>query len=47
MPLLRRSAPARVVLVASAGQEPIDFDDVMLERGYDGWRAYRQASSRR
>lgn len=43
VPLLRRSAPARVVLVASAGQEPIDLDDVMLERGYDGWRAYRQA----
>ena len=30
LPLLRRSAPARVVLVASAGQQPIDFDDVML-----------------
>ena len=35
------SAPARVVSVASAGQEPIDFSDVMLERGYDGVRAYR------
>jgi NAD(P)-dependent dehydrogenase (short-subunit alcohol dehydrogenase family) len=43
LPLLRRSAPARVVNVASAGQEPIDFDDVMLERGYDGMRAYRQS----
>jgi NAD(P)-dependent dehydrogenase (short-subunit alcohol dehydrogenase family) len=43
LPLLRRSAPARVVLVASAGQERIDFDDVMLERAYDGWRAYRQS----
>ncbi len=42
-PLLRRSAPARVVNVASAGQEPIDFGDVMLERGYDGTRAYRQS----
>jgi NAD(P)-dependent dehydrogenase (short-subunit alcohol dehydrogenase family) len=31
MPLLRRSAPSRVVNVASAGQEPIDFADVMLE----------------
>jgi NAD(P)-dependent dehydrogenase (short-subunit alcohol dehydrogenase family) len=38
---LRRSAPARVVNVASAGQAPIDFDDPMLERGYEGWRAYR------
>jgi NAD(P)-dependent dehydrogenase (short-subunit alcohol dehydrogenase family) len=37
------SAPARIVNVASAGQQPIDFDDVMLERGYDGGRAYRQS----
>ena len=41
--LLRRSAPARVVNVASAGQYPIDFDDVMLEREYEGARAYRQS----
>jgi NAD(P)-dependent dehydrogenase (short-subunit alcohol dehydrogenase family) len=38
-----RSAPARIVNVASAGQAPIDFDDVMLERAYDGVRAYRQS----
>jgi NAD(P)-dependent dehydrogenase (short-subunit alcohol dehydrogenase family) len=43
LPLLRRSAPARVVNVASAGQYPIDFDDVMLEREYQGSRAYRQS----
>src|SRR5438067_1298625 len=43
LPLLRRSAPARVVNVASAGQYPIDFDDVMLQRSYDGARAYRQS----
>jgi NAD(P)-dependent dehydrogenase (short-subunit alcohol dehydrogenase family) len=43
LPLLRASAPARIVQVASAGQYPIDFDDVMLERDYDGVRAYRQA----
>ncbi len=42
-PLLRRSAPARVINVASAGQVPIDFADVMLERSYDGARAYRQS----
>jgi NAD(P)-dependent dehydrogenase (short-subunit alcohol dehydrogenase family) len=41
--LLRRSAPARIVNVASAGQSPLDFDDVMLERGYDGMRAYGQS----
>ena len=41
--LLIRSAPARVVNVSSAGQMPIDFDDVMLERGYSGVRAYCQS----
>jgi len=43
LPLLTRSAPARIVNVASAGQQAIDFDDVMLTRDYDGWRAYRQS----
>lgn len=43
LPLLRRSAPARIVNVASVGQAPIDFDDVMLERSYEGFRAYRQS----
>jgi len=43
LPLLRGSTPARIVNVASAGQAPIDFDDVMLEHGYDGWRAYAQS----
>jgi NAD(P)-dependent dehydrogenase (short-subunit alcohol dehydrogenase family) len=41
--LLRRSAPARVVNVASLGQAPIDFDDVMLQARYDGTRAYCQS----
>jgi NAD(P)-dependent dehydrogenase (short-subunit alcohol dehydrogenase family) len=36
-------APARIVNVASAGQWPIDFDDVMLEHGYSGMRAYAQS----
>jgi NAD(P)-dependent dehydrogenase (short-subunit alcohol dehydrogenase family) len=43
LPLLEGSAPARIVNVASAGQAPIDFDDVMLERGYDGMHAYFQS----
>jgi NAD(P)-dependent dehydrogenase (short-subunit alcohol dehydrogenase family) len=43
LPLLGRSAPARIVNVASAGQAPIDFDDVMLERAYSGSRAYGQS----
>jgi NAD(P)-dependent dehydrogenase (short-subunit alcohol dehydrogenase family) len=40
--LLLRSAPARIVNVASLGQYPIDFDDPMLTRAYDGSRAYSQ-----
>ena len=40
---LAASAPARIVNVASAGQMPIDFDDVMLEDGYSGVRAYCQS----
>jgi NAD(P)-dependent dehydrogenase (short-subunit alcohol dehydrogenase family) len=41
--LLRRSAPSRIVNVSSAGQAPINFDDVMLERGYSGMQAYCQS----
>ena len=41
--LLRRSAPARIVNVASLGQHPIDFDDPMLTRDYSGSRAYGQS----
>ncbi len=43
LPLLRDSAPARIVNVASVGQSPIDFDDPMLERGYEAPRAYNQS----
>lgn len=43
LPLVQRSAPSRIVNVASAGQSPIHFDDVMLERGYEGMRAYAQS----
>jgi NAD(P)-dependent dehydrogenase (short-subunit alcohol dehydrogenase family) len=41
--LLRGSAPSRVVNVASAGQQAIDFDDVQLEHGWSGTRAYCQS----
>ncbi|THD57403.1 MAG: SDR family NAD(P)-dependent oxidoreductase [Bradyrhizobium sp.] len=43
LPLLKASAPSRIVNVASLGQHPIDFDDVMLTRGYTGTRAYAQS----
>ncbi len=41
--LMGRRGAARIVNVSSIGQQPIDFGDVMLERGYDGLRAYRQS----
>jgi NAD(P)-dependent dehydrogenase (short-subunit alcohol dehydrogenase family) len=43
LPLLRRSAPARIVHVSSVAQQPIDFDNVMLEGGYSDGRAYAQS----
>ena len=43
LPLLRASAPARIVNVASLGQYPIDFEDLMIEHGYSGGRAYGQS----
>jgi NAD(P)-dependent dehydrogenase (short-subunit alcohol dehydrogenase family) len=41
--LLRRSAPARIVQVASAGQLALDPDDPLTQRRYDGVTAYRRA----
>jgi NAD(P)-dependent dehydrogenase (short-subunit alcohol dehydrogenase family) len=43
LPLIRESAPAQVVMVASRTQAEIDFDDVMLEREFFGGRAYAQS----
>jgi NAD(P)-dependent dehydrogenase (short-subunit alcohol dehydrogenase family) len=43
LPSLRAGQSARIVNVASAGQQALDFDDLMLERGYSGWRAYCQS----
>lgn len=42
-PLLVQSAPSRIVNVASAAQTPVEFENVMLERGYNGSRAYGQS----
>jgi NAD(P)-dependent dehydrogenase (short-subunit alcohol dehydrogenase family) len=35
--------PARIVNVSSIGQMPLNFDDLMLERSYDPFRAYAQS----
>lgn len=43
LPLIASSVPARIVNVSSLGQEAVNFDDVMLTRGYSGTRAYCQS----
>jgi len=43
LPLLKASRPARIVNVASAGQQAVDFSDVMLTRHYSGVTAYCQS----
>ena len=43
LPLIKASAPARIVNVSSAGQQALDFDDVMLMRSFSGRRAYCQS----
>lgn len=43
LPTLRRSSPSRIVNVASIAQAPVDFDDVMLARRYDGRQAYARS----
>ncbi|GGW47714.1 SDR family NAD(P)-dependent oxidoreductase [Streptomyces caelestis] len=40
VPVLRANAPARIVNVGSAGQEPLDIEDPEFSRGYDGVSAY-------
>ena len=40
---LRAGERSRVVSVASIGQQAIDFDNVMLDTGYDGARSYAQS----
>ena len=42
--LLQRGLPRRAVVnLSSIGQEPLDFDDLLCERRYDGVSAYRRS----
>ncbi|WP_051505102.1 SDR family oxidoreductase [Paenibacillus durus] len=43
LPTVRAAAPARIVNVASIGQKQIDLNNVMLERDYDPFDAYKQS----
>jgi NAD(P)-dependent dehydrogenase (short-subunit alcohol dehydrogenase family) len=40
---LRHNSPARIIHVGSVGQSAIDFDDIMFERHYNGYEAYRRS----
>lgn len=43
LPLLKASAPARIINVASIAQAPIDFADPLLEQSYNDSLAYSQS----
>lgn len=43
LPLLIKSAPARIINVASIGQSPLDFNDIHLEKRYDSFDAYAKS----
>lgn len=43
LPALQHTDGSRIVNVASIGQTPLDFSDLMLDKGYDGIRAYCQS----
>ncbi len=43
LPALEAAAPARIVNVASVGQRPVNFDDVMMKNGFTTGNAYSQS----
>lgn len=43
LPTLKQAAPSRIVNVSSLGQHPLNFNDIMLEKNFDGLTAYRQS----
>ncbi|KAA9037266.1 SDR family oxidoreductase [Ginsengibacter hankyongi] len=43
LPAIKNAAPSRIINVASAGQSPVNFKDIMLEKSFDGLTAYTQS----
>jgi NAD(P)-dependent dehydrogenase (short-subunit alcohol dehydrogenase family) len=43
LPAVQKSVSSRIVNVASAGQSPIHFDDIMMEKNFDGITAYTRS----
>lgn len=43
LPTIKKAAPARIVNISSAGQSSVHFDDIMMEKKFDGVAAYTQS----
>lgn len=43
LPALKNAVSARIINVSSAGQLPLDFNNLMFEKNFDGVNAYRQS----
>lgn len=43
LPGLRHGSSTRIIHVGSVGQSPLDFDNIMFERRYNGVEAYRRS----
>jgi NAD(P)-dependent dehydrogenase (short-subunit alcohol dehydrogenase family) len=43
LPELKKAAPSRIVNVSSAGQSPVNFNDIMSEKNFNATQAYCQS----
>jgi NAD(P)-dependent dehydrogenase (short-subunit alcohol dehydrogenase family) len=43
LPAIKKSVSSRIVNLASAGQSPIHFDDIMMDKDFDGVTAYTRS----
>ncbi len=43
LPEIKKAAPSRIVNVSSAGQSPVNFEDIMLEKNFNSTQAYCQS----
>ena len=43
LPVIQKSVSSRIVNLASAGQSPIDFDDIMMDKNFDPVTAYTRS----
>jgi NAD(P)-dependent dehydrogenase (short-subunit alcohol dehydrogenase family) len=43
LPALKKASPSRIINVSSAGQSAIHFDDLIMEKNFDGVAAYTQS----